>query len=895
VEKFDMKALSQLFLTLIVLLSLAACGGGGGGNGSSGGAFNGGTYALTISPGATTLAQNSQTTVTVGVKNPDGTTVSNGLAVSLSVTPVDIGSVGTTAGSTSNTATGSTSGGSASFLFLSAGKGGTAHIVASVQNTNGTTSTTSTDITISATSVNDPRLQLSASTTTLPLNPFNPEDGSQGFPGNYLGSPYIAEVTLQWRHSNGQLVGGTLKANVSMSNVTVAGYSTLDDPTTIWVGATKTPPTADGNEFLTILGSGTVDVTAGVGTLFVHSFNTPGTSVLTITAIDPDSGQTISSQITITVAGGATNKLPGAVTISQDGGGVYISGGNGPQSKLITATVTDGNGALVADANGFDNVQFQIIGPTGTDAKLSGINAAGQTQTGTTVVTNTHNGIASVSFQAGTQQGPVQVRATVDRGDNNVDNQIQDPVSATATVVVSDGKLYALKISSPALNAIFALSKTVNSFNFDTGTYSLVVSATGTDRLGQPPAPGTAIRFGSIDTPQTNFAFDISGVQGDPVEGGTGFSALDGHFLSAGGGAGPGDALIVFGKTEHGAPPGNVDLESAVRVSTVLSQSQLTVGTPFNWNTTTGAVVDNGPVLPYIVGRSTLGNISTNAFTDSFGTASTTLNYPVSSLGRIVAIWAQGNGTDLIKGTTSVVTDAIVTRYAGIAAAKIIISPNPIPGNITIGVDVCIYDAKDNPLPGEVFNFTFNSLGVGSGTVDGVSGGGTLTHATDSSGCVATTVTTTGIASSSGGTTGTPGLTFSIGSTTATAPITAGGGLALLANPSACGGGGCRVPPVTLTLLNSNGTPVPGVQLIGTCTGDSSIGLVSGPGVTDANGMTTVAITANLNAYQTPKSGSCTFTTTNGSTPSAIVTLQGQDLCNGTSPPPPAGACPAGP
>ena len=94
-----MKALSQLFLTLIVLLSLAACGGGGGGNGSSGGAFNGGTYALTISPGATTLAQNSQTTVTVGVKNPDGTTVSKGLAVSLSVTPVDIGSVGTTAGS----------------------------------------------------------------------------------------------------------------------------------------------------------------------------------------------------------------------------------------------------------------------------------------------------------------------------------------------------------------------------------------------------------------------------------------------------------------------------------------------------------------------------------------------------------------------------------------------------------------------------------------------------------------------------------------------------------------------------------------------------------------------------------------------------------------------------
>jgi hypothetical protein len=124
---------------------------------------------------------------------------------------------------------------------------------------------------------------------------------------------------------------------------------------------------------------------------------------------------------------------------------------------------------------------------------------------------------------------------------------------------------------------------------------------------------------------------------------------------------------------------------------------------------------------------------------------------------------------------------------------------------------------------------------------------------------------------------------FNIGTVSASAPIIATGGLDLLANPSACGGNGCTV---TLTLVNSNGTPVPGVQLVGTCTGDSSIGLTSGPGVTDANGNTNVTITANLDDYGSSKSGSCTFTTGTGS-PTATVNLQGQDKCNGASPAPP--------
>ncbi len=208
------------------------------------------------------------------------------------------------------------------------------------------------------------------------------------------------------------------------------------------------------------------------------------------------------------------------------------------------------------------------------------------------------------------------------------------------------------------------------------------------------------------------------------------------------------------------------------------------------------------------------------------------------------------------------------------------VSPNPIPGNISIEVDACIYDALGSPISGVIFQFAFSNLGVGSGTLDNINGGGNVPQATDGSGCVATTVSTTGIAaSSSGSSSGTPTLTFSAGGATAPIPITASGGLILLAKPSALGGTGGTV---TLSLLNSNGTPVPGVQLTGTCTG-ATVGLASGPGVTNASGQTTATISADLNVVNsstttTGGTGSCIFTTATGS-PTVTVTLQGINEC----------------
>jgi hypothetical protein len=873
-----MRALSKTFLLLLATFGLASCGGGGGGSQS---AFNPTPVdSIGISAASTSIPTSSFTTLTVTVKRQDGTVEADGTSINASVSPSTMGVIsgGGTAGTTaSNTLTG----GKTAFYFASGNQTGTATVTISVPaGTNGATTTATASIPISITAGNgqDSRIQLTSTGTTLPVSPYSfAQQSVTPFPGNFPGSPYVAEVDITLRHINGQLVtGGT--ANVSIAPTSIAQLST-----------------GSGTEFQTLSSNVVVNAPGGVATVFVHSGNTPGTAVLTVTATDTDgTGQTISSQLTITVAGGGSSGLPVSITATTSGA-AYVSDSGG-QSATVTARVTDGSNAVVPNPSGFDNVEFQIVSAN-TDAQLSGVNAAGQAVKGTTIDVATHNGIAAVTLVPGLQQGTVQVKATADRGDNNVDNRIQDPVSATTTVVVSDGKLYSLTLSTPVLDAIIAnsvsdqVSLTPGESPTDpNATYSFTVSASGVDRQGNPVLPGTVIKFGSIDSPQNNGFLSINGLHGNPTEGGTLFTATDGHFKTAGGGAGPGDTLVVFGKETHGAPQGNADLESASAVSRVNSETSLNVVTPFNRNDTTGVSVDNGPVLPYVIGRALAGNMTSPAATNLNGVATTKLNYPVSVLGNPVAIWAQGNGTDNITGQSTLVTDARLIVFPGIAPATITVSPNPIPGNLTTTVFACIQDALQEPISGVQFEFAFSGLGIGSGKLDGISTAGLVPDITGPDGCVATTVVTNGIDSSAAE----AKLTFNLGSLTGFSPIKASGSLVLLAVPSALGGTGGTV---TLTLLTGNGTPVPGVQIVGTCTGDGSINIAqyngTPPGVTDANGKTAAVIVAALNHFGSAGSGSCTFTTSTGS-PSAKVVLQGIDYCKEqTSPPPEGCAAPA--
>ena len=913
-----MKAFCKTFVLLLATVGLASCGGGGGQGSNS--ATNVVSQVVTVIPQAASISTNSFTSILVTVKQQDGSNAPDGQGVTLSLSPQNLGTVSGAPGTPSGqTATNSVTGGQASFLFNSSNAAGTAHFVASVTvisqgDIKGTfTFSGSNNITVNpVVNTQDPRLTLTATTRVLPVNPFiglaqSCPSPSSCFVTNYPGSPYIAEVSVVWRHSNGTLVSGTLKVVDSIDPTLHAVLSELDDGTTQQTDKTK----ADGNEFLILVGSEPVNVTAGVGTIYVHSTDVPGTSVLTVTAIDPDNGQTISSQLSFTVAGPASG-VPSSVIASSDGG-LYISGSNGPQSAIVTATVYDGSNSFVADPNTVDNVQFSIVGPANNDGRLVAINAAGQQNTGTSVLAATHNGIATATFQAGTQQGPVQIKMTADRADNNTDNGISDPVSATTTVVVSDGKLYSLTIDSPDTGAVNStgVSDGVVEDPVGSGNYEITISAKGNDRQGNPVLPGTVIAFGDVDSPQVPSGatgpqgwFQISGSRGDPSEGGKLFTATDGHFRTAGGGSGPGDTLLVIGKASEGAPALNDDLETSDKITAVNSETSLNVATPFNLNDKTGVVVNNHDVLPYIIGRATFSSVQSPSFTDDFssqiaGVATTTLNYPASAIGKAVALWAQGTGTNTntSPGLTDVVADVAVFVFPGNASgAFLTASPDPIQGNTQVFETVCYFDGHNRPIPNYDISFAFNFNGVGSGSADGVSNAGKFQHLTGANGCVTVSLVTASVPPT--GQTTPPTVTFSAGpintqssggaaSATVTVPIVVNAAqLQTTCTTGTANATGGTDFVVGLRLVDAAGAGIPGQAITAVCTatapGSASAGTIL---PTNATGNTSATITV------TPSGTVARCLFQSGLFPNLVAsvdfTATGGNTCTGGFSPPP--------
>lgn len=699
--------------------------------------------------------------------------------------------------------------------------------------------------------------------TTLPLNVGGANPWSPA-------SPYTNEVDIHWTNADGSPVSGH-DLSCSVTNLAVISIHILDDASTAQ------------DESAVDWGNIQVHSDTGHAQCWVFSTGQSGNAVLNVGGVDPLTGASVSKSLTFTVQN-ASSSLPASLTMTAEPPGVYFSGSNGNQSSVLSINVLDGGGQPVPDPasgnSGADNVLLEIVTNPAGNARLSANSVAGPV-TGASVATHTVNGVATASFQSGDVQGPIQVRATSDRSDNNVTNGIADPVSTTFSVIVSDGKLFSLTITSPNVNALVANSVSGDVSTDATGippdpdsTYSLTISALGTDRQGSPVLPGTAIHFGSIDEPvgtfdQGDFAngFLIAGNDGNPQEGGTLFTAPTGQFQTAGGGAGPGDALIVFGKTQHGAPDGNEDLESAVTVATVNSQTSLNVNTPFNRNDTTGAVVDNGPVLRYRVGRSNHGNITASATTNTVGAAHATLNYTARTLGHIVAIWAQGDGIDTVTGGARRVTDAEEMLYPGLAPGNLTAFPTPIPGNSVQQVDVCLTDALAAPIQGIKVGFQLTLIG-GTGNVDGNGLSGSLNNRTGPDGCAVATVTTSGVPPSpaEGGVAGT--VTFGVGDATAEVDIVVA--LAFLqASPSQV----CPGSRVNITAISTTGTPVSGVSISG-CTDATPATAVTGQ-----NGSAQFTINTDAAA------GECTFSA-DGFSQSVSVTVGGIDTSPPCGPPP---------
>lgn len=869
---------------------LAACGG------SSSGSFDGGGSAtMSITVESTEVATGSSISVTVRFRAADGSAVADGTQVTLNSSNTNRGVVSTVDGSSGASATTGTSGGQANFIFTARDNTGTVTLSASGNNPSGAGTVSATrDIEV----IQDPdaegRLVVEGA-ETMPAN-------KEGV-GIFLGSPFINELTIRYRNpdgSAGNVAGGSV--SVAVSPVSRGAFSTLDDP-----------ETEDVNEFFVLLGSGPVNMTAGVATVFVHSDTQPGPLTVSVSAQDADTGDTFSQDFVIDIVDGAADFLPASVDFSVPTQPVYIVGSGGNTSKSVSLQVTDGGGNPVPNPEGsgasYNNVVLSLDAPDGSDARLTGTGTAGSVS-GSEISVQTVNGVANFSLSGATVTGPHRVTATVDRADNNVDNDMADPLSAETTIEVGDGKLFSLEIVTPSVSAIqannvvgFIQTDEEPEIDPDTGviippeadgTYTLTITAQGSDQAGNAVLSGTPIRFGKIDAPLTQTLpreFVFSGGDGNPEEGGDLFSALDPpegfqpNPPAVDEAVEPGDTVALFGKSV----PGNREHEAARTVESVVDRDTVVVTEDFNPNNGAGPIVDDGFVIPWVIGRSQFGVVDEQANLSTDGRGSVSLTYPISALGRPLVLWGQGNRPE--DDLTKTVADVEALVFPGIAPARLAANPSAIQGNSTTFIELCFSDALGAPI-NDVFVRGDIVEGPATGTMDGQPMPANTAEPTGSAGagCTVTELTTSGMVPE-----GEESLIrFSVGGATDDVEVLPPGSAMLLVDPSRYIDPSPNVLSVrvTLTLLNGQGDPISGVDLTGECdAGDGQLEIESDPGVTDSNGETTARIAVGMtecaapDAEGFPRIGQCTFTTPSGTPVGTFVAVGINGTNNNVSPP----------
>ncbi|NDY96009.1 hypothetical protein [Wenzhouxiangella limi] len=886
-------------VALLLLFTLAACGGS-----SSGGFDNGGAARLTVTPVQSSIEAAAfectpNVQVNVSVEQADGSAVADGTTVNLSSSNTDLASV--------ETDSAQTSGGTAQFRVFSGVETGSVTLTGSSQNPSGAGTVTGTAT-----------LQVSESSCEPPPTAVLEISGSASIPTNtaevppFLGSPYVNELTVRYTDPDGnagEVEGGQI--SVAVSPVSLGAFSTLDDPTT------------DENEFELLVGSGPVNMTAGVATLFIHSADRPGTLTVSVTAQDASSGERFSEDFVLEIEDGGADFLPGDLSFGIGPDPVYVQGSDGPTTKSLSVTVTDSGGNPVpnpeADGVAFNNVQLKLDAPDGSGARLTGTGAEGSVN-GTEIAVRTVNGVANFSLNAGSETGNHRITATVDRADNNVDNEIQDDLSAQRSINVGDGRLFALRLVSPSTNALL-INPIAAEFETDVepqvdpdtgisippnpdGTYSYTVTVIATDRQGNPPLPGQPVAFGKVDSPLTPSnppLYVFSGPDGDPEEGGLLFTVDDPDEGLLTDPDRPdeavesGDTLILFGKSV----PGNREHEAVRSVASVVDSQSLTVTEPFNSNNPSGELVDDGAVIPWVVGRSQVGFIDGNLVLDERGRGSVRLTYPVSAVGQPVVLWTQGEQSG--SAGVKTVADAQPVTFPAVTPLTLTAVPSNVRGNSDATVRLCVVDGLGTPLNG-----FFPRADLGGGDIgaelDGAPLPANTAAATGSAGpgCVDTVLSTTGMVPQGDSAT----VVFSISDAVAEVEVVPPGVARLTVRPSTVTDTipGTFIRSLTLTLLDGDDQPIPGVGLTGTCNADGGIlDIETVPGITDGNGRTSASVLVGLSGCASslddetfPRVGQCEFTTSSGS-PTGLFTGVGVDLRSFQSflsPPPPDPACP---
>ena len=516
-------------------------------------------------------------------------------------------------------------------------------------------------------------IELTADKTTLPLNILGASVNPSG--------PYTNTLSVVVRQ-NGNLYPA--------DNVTISIVSGIASGALYYLDGDEEHEDEDGNPLA--YRRMVFKDTDGIVTAHFFAVSTPGEVVLVATATDPNTGQSVASYLTLNVTGGGTSNgsgSPAAVNFVMDATPVYISTNpigtttvTQQNYKLFQIFVYDDYGQPINPSSGrMIRVDLLPNRPNGGEW-LSGTDAAGNVQEGTSIAVDPAGGAASVVLHSGTLPGTVLISATADRADNNVDNGIQMPITNYASVSIGTGELTSLTFSGSYTDAVLGRKNTLaaqltNSFvtgadSLWNGIYTRFVTVIASDPYGNPPPAGTPITFRLIDSPldmlknrypdQGHGQFAITGYNGDPQEGGYEFLAPNRTVARV-----AGDTLNPFvvpnGVSYATADPlcllvlqdpeekGRLEYHIGSRIIMGRAGNMLTVNAPFNqtqqnvganvWYTV-GCAPHQGSVMNF--NTSSTGLTEVVVMTDSSGVASTIMNYPANQVGRRFMLVAEGNG-----------------------------------------------------------------------------------------------------------------------------------------------------------------------------------------------------------------------------------------------------------
>ncbi len=497
------------------------------------------------------------------------------------------------------------------------------------------------------------------------------------------------------------------------------------------------------------------------------------------------------------------NRLAVSVTLEKESVPVNtvqaLAQSDSPYVSQIAVEVTDsGSGLAVADAEVTVSFTGSRVGGLLSEEDL--FSGAGDPQPSVTVQTGS-TGEARVYFVAGALSGEANIRIRASRSAQETGSGAE--AATTILVVSTAGPVAALEFTGPFIEAIrtnrveFGLAPN-ETIDFQSGTYSRLISVTANDADGNPVATNTPIRFRLIDAPLVGYpesgagSFVITGFNGNPLEGNFGLNAAGGNFSARG--VRVGDRLVL-----DADPDGLSFFHAGIRTISELPPTQpnvLLIRTdeePFR----VGA--DQGGTVPYIIGRARVGSVQPLAFTDANGTASTLLTYPFSNLGRTAILVAQTEDFSVSRVFNpggAVYLASLEDGGLTLTASTTILASNVTDGAITL----CVRDGNQAPLPGQSIQFGAEDTFGASVDVNGLGPVGTLT--TGAGGCTSAIVNVEDQFPGSGEIT----LQFSVQSVGAPSEvdvtILAPGSGTLIGNPN------CGSRTLSLLYLTSTGDPI---------------------------------------------------------------------------------------